>query len=81
MFKIAGFYIIPPIFGVSFSPMAVLVFLVLVSISLRKIYIKFFAKNEPSIVILTKDEFIKTFKNLKNNTSKENKEDENHDGN
>lgn len=59
IFKFAGFYIIPPILGVSFSPMVIMVLLVLISMGLRKLYIKFYADKEPKIIVLTQDELIK----------------------
>lgn len=62
IFKFAGFYLIPPVFGVSFSPMLCMIMLVLVSMGLRKVYIKYYADKEPKIVILTKDEFINKLK-------------------
>jgi hypothetical protein len=77
IFTFAGFYIIPPIFGVSFSPLITMVSPVLISMGLRKIYLKFYAKDEPKIVIISKDEFEKKFNQL--NT--ENKEDKQDDGN
>ena len=59
IFKSAGFYIIPPIFGISFSPALVLTVLVLCSIGLNKIYDKFYAPKEPKIIVLTPEEFMK----------------------
>jgi uncharacterized protein YggT (Ycf19 family) len=73
MFTFAGFYLIPPIFGISFSPMAMLILPTLISMGLRKIYLKYFAKDEPKIVVLTKEEFEKSFPELK----KEEKNDDN----
>lgn len=58
IFKAAGFYLIPPILGFSFSPTVVVLALVIISVGLRKLYDKFFAKKEPEIIILTKDELI-----------------------
>ena len=61
IFKFAGFYLIPPIFGINISPMPSMVGLVLCSMGLKKIYIKFFAKKEPKIVFLSKEDFEKKF--------------------
>lgn len=64
IFKFAGFYLIPPIFGINISPMPSMVGLVLCSMGLKKIYIKFFAKKEPQIVFLSKETFEKSVKKL-----------------
>jgi uncharacterized protein YggT (Ycf19 family) len=75
IFKSAGFYIIPPIFGVSFSVMFVMMALVLVSVGLKKIYLKYYAKDEPQIVILSKEEFEKTFGKVQSELEKDKKDD------
>lgn len=59
IFMFAGFYFVPPVFGISFSPMVVMVVLVLISMGLRKIYIRYYADKKPKIIVLTQDELIK----------------------
>ena len=59
LFKSAGFYIIPPFMGLSFSPALVVFVFAMLSLGLRKIYAKFYEKDKPSIIILTQDEFVK----------------------
>ena len=67
IFKFAGFYLIPPIFGINISPMPSMIALVLGSMGLKKLYVKFYAKNEPKIVILSQKEFEKKFINKEDN--------------
>ncbi len=74
IFKFAGFYIIPQFFGIFISPMVVMISLVLISMGLRKLYVKFYAPKEPKIVFLTKDEFIKKF-NEQNQKGEDKKDD------
>ena len=71
IFKFAGFYIIPPFFGISFSPMVVMITLALISIGLRKIYIKFYAEKEPKILVLTPEEFLKKVEEQKGENNKD----------
>lgn len=56
IFKFAGFYLIPPVFGFSFSPMALMIVLVLVSLGLRKLYHHFFYM-EPQVYVMSAEEF------------------------
>ncbi len=65
IFKFAGFYIIPPLAGVSFSPALVMVVAGLISLALRKIYNKYYADEVPQIIVLTKDELIEKLKEEK----------------
>lgn len=74
IFKFAGFYIIPPFAGVSFSPALVMVTAVLISMGLRKIYIKYYASKNPQIIVLTPEEFAKKL-------AEENREDKKDDCN
>ena len=67
IFKLAGFYLIPPIVGINISPMPQMMILVLTSMGLRKLYVKFYAKNEPRIVIMSQEEFEKKFINKEDN--------------
>ena len=57
IFKTAGFYIIPPFLGISFSPALVMIVCVLIMMGLKKIYYKYYATQNPEIIILTKDQF------------------------
>lgn len=81
IFKFAGFYLIPSIFGVSFSPMAVLVCTALVSMGLVKLYDKYYASKEPQVIVVSPEEFIRKmaqFEKLKNKDdeiSSDNQED------
>lgn len=62
IFKSAGFYIIAPVLGISFSPMVVMICCVLTSMGLAKIYKKYYTDKEHSVIILTKDEFERNIK-------------------
>lgn len=57
-FVSAGFYIIPPILGVSFSPVIAMIAAGAMSMGLRKLYDKFYKKDEPKIVVMTPEEFM-----------------------
>lgn len=54
----AGFYIVPPILGVSFSPVIAMIVAGAMSMGLRKLYDKFYKKDEPKIVVMTPEEFM-----------------------
>lgn len=71
IFKFAGFYIIPPFWGVSFSPAVVMVIAALISMGLNKIYIKYFEDKEPKILILTQDELLEKLKEEKREDKKD----------
>ncbi len=82
IFKLAGFYLIPPLAGVSFSPMLVMTVLALVSMGLKSLYMKYFAKDDGSVIIIQSSDIERTMKelsNLKEESSnkeeKENKDD------
>lgn len=83
IFKCAGFYVVPPVFGVSFSPMLVMIGLVLVSMGLYKIYDKFYSSKEPKIIVMSPEEFIKKVaqkelqNDMKDDINSSNKEDKN----
>ncbi len=62
IFKIAGFYIIPPIFGFIISPMLVLIILALIMMGLDKIYTKYYAPKDPKILVMTPEQFIEQIK-------------------
>lgn len=66
IFKIAGFYLIPPIFGILLSPMLMLITLTLIIIGLTKIYDKYYAQKESEIIIMTSEDFSKKLDSLKN---------------
>ncbi len=74
IFKSAGFYILPPFMGLSFSPAVVMVVCALISMGLGKIYNKYFASNEPEIIVVTPDQFIKEIR--EENKKKEDKKDD-----
>ena len=74
IFKSAGFYLIPPVFGFIISPVLMMILLTLVSIGVRKLYFKYFAPKEqkPNVIIMTPQEFMQAvnegkIQNLKNN--------------
>ena len=77
LFKSAGFYIIPPFMGLSFSPALVVFVCAMVSIGLRKLYIKLFEKNKPEVIILTKEEFEKKLNEYKDINDNSNEVDKN----
>ena len=63
VFKLAGFYLIPPVAGFAFAPVLMLVVLTLISTGLDKIYAKYFAKNQPKVIVLSPEQFIKAMEN------------------
>ena len=62
IFKIAGFYIIPPIFGFIISPMLVMIVSALIMIGLSKIYAKYYAHEEKKVYFMTSEQFIEHIK-------------------
>ncbi|MBR1424651.1 hypothetical protein IJ579_03720 [bacterium] len=60
IFKFAGFFIIPPIFGMYLSPALIMVTTVLISTGLRKIHNKYFESKKPEIIIMSPAEFMDT---------------------
>ena len=62
IFKIAGFYIIPPIFGFIISPMLVMIASALIMMGLGKIYKKYYAPKEPKVLVMTPEQFIEQIK-------------------
>ena len=78
IFKCAGFYLIPPILGFVISPLFIMVTVVLISRTLKTLYIKYFLKKDASqIVFITKDEFEKKLNEelLKHKENEENNGD------
>ena len=70
IFKSAGFYILPPFMGMSFSPALVMVVCALISMGLGKIYNKYYASENPDIIVVTPDELIKEIKEKKKEDKK-----------
>lgn len=62
IFKIAGFYLIPPIFGFIISPMLVMIISALIMMGLGKIYDKYYAPKEPKVIVMTPEQFIEQVK-------------------
>ena len=62
IFKIAGFYIIPPIFGFIISPMLVLIISALIMMGLDKIYTKYYAPKDPKVLVMTPEQFMEQIK-------------------
>ena len=73
IFTAAGFYIIPPFMGMSLSPALVMMICALIMMGLKKIYDKFYAKQKPEIIIITKEQFDKIKE--QNEIKEENKND------
>ena len=74
IFKIAGFYLIPPVLGFSFSPMLIMITLVLISMGLQKIYVKYF-QEEQEVYIIPAEEIFQQINNEEleiNKTSEDN---------
>ena len=83
IFKAAGFYLFPPFLGIIYSPAIIMVILALITTGLHKIYDKYYAKNEPPILVMSPEEFIKKIQeqNMEKNIQtiseeKEEKEDD-----
>ncbi len=79
IFKAAGFYIIPPVFGFIIAPAIIMTLLVLCSMGIRKIIEKYFKPQEPQILVMTPEEFIRTIQ--KNNNGGRDDSDENSSSN
>lgn len=62
IFLIAGFYIIPPVFGFIISPMLVMIISALIMMGLSKIYEKYYAPKEPKVLVMTPEQFIEQVK-------------------
>lgn len=63
IFKSAGFYLIPPVFGFIIGPAVILVGLALLSNFIEKYYNEHYAKNKPKIVVLTPEQFMRAMEN------------------
>ena len=61
IFKFAGFYLIPPVLGFSFSPMVIMISLVLISMGLQKVYNKYFSE-EQEVYVIPAEEIFKQIK-------------------
>ena len=79
IFKAAGFYLVPPIFGIGLGPALVMVVCAFVSFALGKIYQKFFAKKEQKVVVVTPEELIQKLKEQEENFIKKEKKDKSDD--
>ena len=67
IFKIAGFYLIPPVFGFIISPMLVMIISALIMMGLGKIYDKYYAPKEPKVLVMTPEQFIEQIKKNEQN--------------
>jgi hypothetical protein len=79
IFKFSGFYIIPPVFGMIISPMLILIILTLSIIGLTKLYDKYYAKEEPTVIVMSPEEFtqkLEEFNKEKSKREEERKENE-----
>ena len=83
IFILAGFYIIPTVFGISFAPVIMLCTCTLISIGLRKIYDKYYNPKNQEVYYISAEQFAKQlFEFNKQNSSEEDelkKEEENSD--
>ena len=79
IFTGAGFYLIPPIFGIGISPALVMCVCALISFGLGKIYLKFYAKKDSQIVVVTPDELIQKLKEQEQEFIKKEQEENNDD--
>ena len=70
-FVIAGFYLIPPFWGISFSPVIPMLVAGMLSMGLRKLYDKFYKKDEPKIVIMNPEEFMQKMNEEKREDKKD----------
>ena len=76
IFTAAGFYIIPPIFGLGISPALVMLVCAFLSDGLRKLYNKFYAGNEKSkIIVVTPEELMEKLKTQQENYIKKEQEE------
>jgi hypothetical protein len=66
IFKAAGFYLLPGIIGITFSPAIIMITLALISAGLHKIYEKYYAKDEPKILVMSPEDFIKKIQDESN---------------
>lgn len=71
LFVGAGFYLIPPIKGISFSPVITMLVAGILSMGLRKLYDKFYKKDEPKIVVITPEEFMQKMNEEKREDKKD----------
>lgn len=57
IFKISGFYLLPPFMGFTVAPIVIMMVLALLSIGLHKIYKKLFTLDPSKFIVLTKEDF------------------------
>lgn len=62
IFKVAGFYLIPPVFGFIVSPMFIMVISALIMMGLNKIYTKYYAPKEQKVIIMTPEQLVEQIK-------------------
>ena len=72
IFKAAGFYLVPPIFGFVISPMIVMVVLALIMMGLSKIYVKYFESKEPKVIVMSTEDFMKEIIKNQQNAANDN---------
>ncbi len=59
IFKLAGFYLVPPVLGLNFSPAFVMVCAALLSVGLQKLYNKYFESKKPEVIVISAEDFFK----------------------
>lgn len=80
IFKLAGFFIVPPFMGMNFSPALVMIVCAFIIAGLEKIYNKYYADKEPKIIVLSPEEFLAKLNQQKdevknNDSNKDNRSD------
>ena len=70
IFKFSGAYILPPVIGFAFGPALLMVICALISMGLKKIYIKFYAEKEPKVIVLTPEELVEKLNKQKEEDNK-----------
>ena len=79
IFTAAGFYIIPPFMGLSFSPALVMAVCALISVGLRKIYLKYFVEKDKKIIVVSPEELIAKLKEQQEDYLKKEQEEKDDD--
>ena len=64
IFMFAGFYLIPPIFGIVFAPVCMLCICTIISIGLRKLYDKYYNPKNHEVFYISAEQFAKHFNEI-----------------
>ena len=85
IFKFAGFYMIPPVFGISFAPVCMLCICTIISIGLRKVYVKYYNPKDKEVFYISAEQFMKHLNEMdkieedKQNAELKQEENDSHD--